>query len=163
MELKLRSLPVSGTKSDLIERLRAHQELHRAGGGDSTASPTAGVSAGPAAGGARHKARQQPQAQKELYCLPRSLTGHRGEWRDKLCRSCVDFFVLSASRFAFSRPPRVQPKQSEVPNQRRPSFAFPSVPSLLTTCQMAEAQKSPAFAVTSWMTRWEFLVHVTSK
>lgn len=92
LELKLRSLPVSGTKSDLIERLKAHQELHRAGGGDSTSSPTAGVSAGPAAGGARHKARQQPQAQKELYCLPRSLTGHRGEWRDKRRRSCVDFF-----------------------------------------------------------------------
>lgn len=89
MELKLRSLPVSGTKSDLIERLRAHQEQHGAGGGDSgdsTASPTAGVSTGPAAGGIRHKARQQQQAEEELDCPPRSLIGHRGEEEDKWCR-----------------------------------------------------------------------------
>lgn len=82
-ELKLRSLPVSGTKSDLIERLRAYQELHGAGGGggagDSTDSPTAGGSAGPAAGGTGHKARQQQLPQKELGCLQRSLIGHLGE------------------------------------------------------------------------------------
>lgn len=83
LELKLRCLPVSGTKSDLIERLKAYQELHLAGGGDSTASPTAGVTAGPAAGGSRHKARQQQQQpQKELYCLPKSLAGRRGEQKD---------------------------------------------------------------------------------
>uniref|UniRef100_A0A673G652 SAP domain-containing protein n=1 Tax=Sinocyclocheilus rhinocerous TaxID=307959 RepID=A0A673G652_9TELE len=29
MELKLRGLPVSGTKTDLIERLKAHQESVR--------------------------------------------------------------------------------------------------------------------------------------
>lgn len=82
LELKRRSLPVSGTKSDLIERLRNYQELLGAGGGDggdSTASPTAGVSAGPAAGGRRLKAKQQQQPQKELYCIPRSLIGRRGE------------------------------------------------------------------------------------
>lgn len=83
-QLKLRSLPVSGTKSDLIERLRAYQELHGAGGGgggagDSTASPTAGGSAGPAARGTGHKARQQQLPQKELGCLQRSLIGHLGE------------------------------------------------------------------------------------
>ncbi|XP_054890916.1 myocardin-related transcription factor A-like [Poeciliopsis prolifica] len=37
-ELKLRRLPVSGTRKDLIERLRTHQELGRGG----TATPTAG-------------------------------------------------------------------------------------------------------------------------
>lgn len=82
LELKLRSLPVSGTKSDLIERLRAYQELNTAGGGDggdSGASSTAGVSAGPAARGKRQKAGQQQQPQKGLCCLPRSPIGRRGE------------------------------------------------------------------------------------
>ncbi|XP_022619686.1 MKL/myocardin-like protein 1 [Seriola dumerili] len=46
-QLKLRSLPVSGTKNDLIERLRTYQELNR--GGDTTPSPTAGGAAGPGA------------------------------------------------------------------------------------------------------------------
>ncbi|XP_048869939.1 myocardin-related transcription factor A-like isoform X4 [Brienomyrus brachyistius] len=43
-ELKLRSLPVSGTKSDLIERLRNHHELSQwgagGGGGTKTSLPT---------------------------------------------------------------------------------------------------------------------------
>ncbi|XP_037647606.1 myocardin-related transcription factor A-like isoform X2 [Sebastes umbrosus] len=46
-ELKLRSLPVSGTKNDLIERLRSYQELN--GGSDSTSSLTAGGTTGPGA------------------------------------------------------------------------------------------------------------------
>ncbi|KAM9346043.1 myocardin-related transcription factor A-like [Symphorus nematophorus] len=49
-ELKLRSLPVSGTKNDLIERLRTYQELN--GGSDTTSSPTAGGTTGPGAEGA---------------------------------------------------------------------------------------------------------------
>ncbi|XP_056262330.1 myocardin-related transcription factor A-like isoform X2 [Pseudoliparis swirei] len=49
-ELKLRGLPVSGTKNDLIERLRAYQEL--SAGGDTTSAPTAGGTAGPGAEGA---------------------------------------------------------------------------------------------------------------
>ncbi|KAM6913733.1 myocardin-related transcription factor A-like isoform 1-T1 [Lycodopsis pacificus] len=48
-ELKLRSLPVSGTKNDLIERLRTYQELN--GGSDTTSSPTAGGTTGPGAEG----------------------------------------------------------------------------------------------------------------
>ncbi|KAK1877204.1 Myocardin-related transcription factor B [Dissostichus eleginoides] len=40
-ELKLRSLTVSGTKNDLIERLRSYQELK--GGADTSSSPTAGA------------------------------------------------------------------------------------------------------------------------
>ncbi|XP_075310491.1 myocardin-related transcription factor A-like isoform X2 [Odontesthes bonariensis] len=44
-ELKLRSLPVSGTKNNLIERLKTYQELNR--GGDTTPSPTAGGTTGP--------------------------------------------------------------------------------------------------------------------
>ncbi|XP_045929986.1 myocardin-related transcription factor A-like isoform X1 [Micropterus dolomieu] len=49
-ELKLRSLPVSGTKNDLIERLRTYQELN--GVRDTTSSPTAGGTTGPGAEGA---------------------------------------------------------------------------------------------------------------
>nr|XP_033501801.1 myocardin-related transcription factor A-like isoform X1 [Epinephelus lanceolatus]XP_033501802.1 myocardin-related transcription factor A-like isoform X1 [Epinephelus lanceolatus] len=47
-ELKLRSLPVSGTKNDLIERLRTYQELN--GGSDTSSSSTAGGTTGPGAG-----------------------------------------------------------------------------------------------------------------
>ncbi|XP_056144320.1 myocardin-related transcription factor A-like [Lampris incognitus] len=46
-ELKLRSLPVSGTKNDLIERLRAYQELSEGGGvagGAATTSRTTSIS-----------------------------------------------------------------------------------------------------------------------
>ncbi|KAM4716418.1 myocardin-related transcription factor A-like [Anableps anableps] len=39
-ELKVRRLPVSGTRKDLIERLRAYQELSQ--GGDTISPPTAG-------------------------------------------------------------------------------------------------------------------------
>ncbi|XP_051243187.1 myocardin-related transcription factor A isoform X2 [Dicentrarchus labrax] len=49
-ELKLRNLPVSGTKNDLIERLRTYQELN--GGSDTTSSRTAGGTTGPGAEGA---------------------------------------------------------------------------------------------------------------
>uniref|UniRef100_UPI003AAD08F1 myocardin-related transcription factor A-like n=1 Tax=Centroberyx gerrardi TaxID=166262 RepID=UPI003AAD08F1 len=53
-ELKLRSLPVSGTKNDLIERLRTYQELNGggAGGGGATPTPAAGGATGPGAEGA---------------------------------------------------------------------------------------------------------------
>ncbi|XP_041833394.1 myocardin-related transcription factor A-like isoform X2 [Melanotaenia boesemani] len=48
-ELKLRSLPVSGTKNDLIERLRTYQELNQ--GINTTSSPTAWGTTGPGHGG----------------------------------------------------------------------------------------------------------------
>ncbi|XP_053194836.1 myocardin-related transcription factor A-like [Scomber japonicus] len=48
-ELKLRSLPVSGTKNDLIERLKTYQELN--GGSDTTSSPTLGGTIVPGAEG----------------------------------------------------------------------------------------------------------------
>ncbi|XP_037834777.1 myocardin-related transcription factor A-like isoform X2 [Kryptolebias marmoratus] len=44
-ELKLRGLPVSGTRKDLIKRLRTHQELNR--GSDTASSPTTGGTAEP--------------------------------------------------------------------------------------------------------------------
>ncbi|XP_019121552.1 myocardin-related transcription factor A isoform X3 [Larimichthys crocea] len=76
-ELKLRSLPVSGTKNDLIERLRTYQELN--GGSDTTSSPTAGGTTGPGAEGAgkssktaataTNKGTSQQQQQFHFQCL----------------------------------------------------------------------------------------------
>ncbi|XP_059809690.1 myocardin-related transcription factor A-like [Hypanus sabinus] len=43
-ELKLRALPVSGTKTDLIERLRNYQEQARVGGGPAVPTPVPTVS-----------------------------------------------------------------------------------------------------------------------
>lgn len=75
-ELKLRSLPVSGTKTDLIERLRTYQELD--GGSDTTSLSTAGGTAGPGAEGA--DASQQPRQQHQFQSHPpSSLTGLSGE------------------------------------------------------------------------------------
>ncbi|KAI3360080.1 hypothetical protein L3Q82_014395 [Scortum barcoo] len=74
-ELKLRSLPVSGTKNDLIERLRTYQELN--GGSDTTPSPTAGGTTGPGAEGAGNYSQQQQQFQ--LQCRQTSsLAGQSG-------------------------------------------------------------------------------------
>ncbi|XP_074552463.1 myocardin-related transcription factor A-like [Halichoeres trimaculatus] len=77
-ELKLRSLPVSGTKTDLIERLRSYQEVN--GGSDTTSSLTAGGVTGLTTGGAgkssktaatttiinNNKTSDQQQLQQEL-------------------------------------------------------------------------------------------------
>lgn len=54
-ELKLLSLPVYGTKNDLIERLRTYKEL--SGSSDTTCSPTEGGTAVPGAEGAGKSSR----------------------------------------------------------------------------------------------------------
>ncbi|CAB1415639.1 unnamed protein product, partial [Pleuronectes platessa] len=81
-QLKLRSLPVSGTKPGLIERLKAYQELK--GGSGTTPSLTAGGNTGPGAEGAGRSSHpaaadpestsQQPQIQS---CRASSLTSQR--------------------------------------------------------------------------------------
>lgn len=88
-ELKLRSLPVSGTKNDLIERLKTYQELNGGGaGGDGTASiPAAGGATGPGAEGAggtsqttasnNNTSQEQQQFQ---HHLPSSLAIQLGDW-----------------------------------------------------------------------------------
>lgn len=73
-ELKLRSLPVSGTKNDLIERLRTYQDLN--GGSDTSSSPTAGGTTGPGAEGADKSSKtaaatsnsNTSQQQKQFHC-----------------------------------------------------------------------------------------------
>uniref|UniRef100_UPI0037E85284 myocardin-related transcription factor A-like n=1 Tax=Semicossyphus pulcher TaxID=241346 RepID=UPI0037E85284 len=62
-ELKLRSLPVSGTKVDLIERLRTYQEVN--GGSDSTSSLTAGGTTGLTAEAAGKSSRTAATAANE--------------------------------------------------------------------------------------------------
>ncbi|XP_060946246.1 myocardin-related transcription factor A-like [Limanda limanda] len=80
-QLKLRSLPVSGTKPGLIERLKAYQELN--GGSGTTPSPTAGGNTGPGAEGAgrsSHPAAADSSAQQQQIqcCRASSLTSQRG-------------------------------------------------------------------------------------
>ncbi|XP_031723590.1 myocardin-related transcription factor A-like isoform X2 [Anarrhichthys ocellatus] len=83
-ELKLRSLPVSGTKNDLIERLRTYQELN--GGSDTTSSPTAGGTTGPGAEGAGKSSKtaaatpnNTSQRQQQFQChQTSSLTADAG-------------------------------------------------------------------------------------
>ncbi|XP_041812553.1 myocardin-related transcription factor A-like isoform X2 [Chelmon rostratus] len=82
-ELKLRSLPVSGTKNDLIERLRTYQEVN--GGCDTTSSPTAGGTTELGAEGAGKSSKtdaatanentsQQQQQQFQFQCHQTPLT-----------------------------------------------------------------------------------------
>ncbi|XP_068574319.1 myocardin related transcription factor Ab isoform X2 [Cebidichthys violaceus] len=83
-ELKLRSLPVSGTKNDLIERLRTYQELN--GGSDTTSCPTAGGTTGPGAEGAGKSSKtaaattnNTSQRQQQFQChRTSSLTADAG-------------------------------------------------------------------------------------
>lgn len=83
-ELKLRSLPVSGTKTDLIERLRTYRELD--GGSDITSLPTAGGAEGAekssmtAANPPHNDTSQQPRQQHQFQRHPpSSLTSLSGE------------------------------------------------------------------------------------
>lgn len=96
-ELKLRSLPVSGTKTDLIRRLRTHQELNKGSG--TTPSPTAGCTEEPGAEGAEQSSNsaatttnntsEQKQHQFQLHQTS-SLTGQSGD--DKLI--CLIFYLM---------------------------------------------------------------------
>lgn len=98
-ELKLRGLPVSGTKNDLIERLRAYQEL--SAGGDTTSAPTAGGTAGPGAEGAGRSSEaaaatannnndNTSQQQQPLQCNEASsLTGQSSSTRSSSRRRVV--------------------------------------------------------------------------
>lgn len=87
-QLKLRSLPVSGTKNDLIERLRTYQELN--GGSDTPSSPTAGGATGSGAEGAGRSSKtavsttsnstSQQQQQFQFQCQQASsLTGQSAD------------------------------------------------------------------------------------
>uniref|UniRef100_A0A8C7USC5 Myocardin related transcription factor Aa n=1 Tax=Oncorhynchus mykiss TaxID=8022 RepID=A0A8C7USC5_ONCMY len=62
-ELKLRSLPVSGTKNDLIERLRNYQAQQNSRGGGSATTTTAGGATGSGAGASKTN---HPTQQKQL-------------------------------------------------------------------------------------------------
>lgn len=84
-ELKLRSLTVSGTKNNLIERLRSYQDLK--GGSETTYSPTAGGTTGPGAEGAERSFKtaaastnnSRSQQQQQFPChQTSSLTAEAG-------------------------------------------------------------------------------------
>ncbi|XP_030263853.1 myocardin-related transcription factor A-like isoform X4 [Sparus aurata] len=83
-ELKLRSLPVSGTKNDLLERLRTYLELN--GGSDTTSSLAAGGTTGPGAEGAGEPSMTAAtttnntlQQQFQFQCHQASLTAHSAD------------------------------------------------------------------------------------
>ncbi|XP_054861418.1 myocardin-related transcription factor B-like isoform X2 [Amphiprion ocellaris] len=69
-ELKLRSLPVSGTKNDLIERLRTYQEL-------TTSCPPAGGATAPGAEGAGRASENNNTSQQQQQQQQQQLQSHR--------------------------------------------------------------------------------------
>ncbi|XP_052374799.1 myocardin-related transcription factor B-like isoform X1 [Oncorhynchus keta] len=73
-ELKLRSLPVSGTKNDLIERLRNYQAQQNSRGGGSATTTTAGGATGSGAGAPKTN---HPTQQKQLLLQQQQLSQHQ--------------------------------------------------------------------------------------
>lgn len=73
--MKLRGLPVSGTKSDLIERLRVYQE----GGRDSSSSQTAGGAKGLGVEGAAEPSRTAAISNISLSQQPSAVIGQKGK------------------------------------------------------------------------------------
>ncbi|XP_041735572.2 myocardin-related transcription factor A-like isoform X2 [Coregonus clupeaformis] len=101
-ELKLRSLPVSGTKNDLIERLRNYQaQQNRGGGGGSATTTTAGGATGSGAGAPKtnHPTQQQ---QKQLLLLQQQqqqLSQHQTQ--SSVVHQSRDAGVVTLATFPF--------------------------------------------------------------
>ncbi|XP_047184310.1 myocardin-related transcription factor B isoform X3 [Scophthalmus maximus] len=96
-QLKLRSLPVSGTKNGLIERLRTYQELN--GGGDTTSSPTAGGIAGPGAAGTGRSSQAAAAA---------TTTDNTSQQQQFRCRQTSS---LTSQLGSTATPPSASPQQ----------------------------------------------------
>ncbi|XP_036794323.1 myocardin-related transcription factor A isoform X5 [Oncorhynchus mykiss] len=76
-ELKLRSLPVSGTKNDLIERLRNYQAQQNSRGGGSATTTTAGGATGSGAGASKTNHPTQQQQKQLLLLQQQQLSQHQ--------------------------------------------------------------------------------------
>ncbi|XP_064844185.1 myocardin-related transcription factor B-like isoform X2 [Oncorhynchus masou masou] len=76
-ELKLRSLPVSGTKNDLIERLRNYQAQQDSRGGGSATTTTAGGATGSGAGAPKTNHPTQQQQKQLLLLQQQQLSQHQ--------------------------------------------------------------------------------------
>ncbi|XP_071330309.1 myocardin-related transcription factor A-like isoform X2 [Trachinotus anak] len=146
-QLKLRSLPVSGTKNDLIERLRTYQELN--GGSDTTSSPTAGGATGPGAEGAG-------RASKTAAATTTSTTNNNASHQQQQFQfQCQQMSSLTADAGSSGTPPMTTPQQlmtcggttspppiSLTPSDHRPATISPEDTSF-TSDPLGEMMSSP--------------------
>ncbi|XP_012991549.3 myocardin-related transcription factor A isoform X3 [Esox lucius] len=92
-ELKLRSLPVSGTKNDLIERLRNYQEQQNASGGGGSTATTASSGGGMGSGATASKAQHPTQQQQ--------LSRHQAQTKSSVVHQSGDAGVVTMATFPF--------------------------------------------------------------
>ncbi|KAJ7992578.1 hypothetical protein DPEC_G00280150 [Dallia pectoralis] len=116
-ELKLRSLPVSGTKNDLIERLRNYQEQQTAGGGG--CSTPASTLSGGGAGSGTTAPNVQPSTQQQQH-----LYRHQAQTKSSVGLQSGDAGLVTVATFPMvasapqlfgrsSSSPPVSPAQSD--------------------------------------------------
>lgn len=96
-ELKLRSLPVSGTKNDLIERLRNYQAQQNSRGGGSATTTTAGGATGSGAGAP--KTNHPTQQQQLLLLQQQQLSQHQA--LSSVVHQSGDAGVVTLATFPF--------------------------------------------------------------
>lgn len=95
-ELKLRSLPVSGTKNDLIERLRNYQAQQNSRGGGSATTTTAGGATGSGAGAPKTN---HPTQQQLLLLQQQQLSQHQA--LSSMVHQSGDAGVVTLATFPF--------------------------------------------------------------
>ncbi|XP_029618226.1 myocardin-related transcription factor A isoform X3 [Salmo trutta] len=96
-ELKLRSLPVSGTKNDLIERLRNYQAQQNSRGGGSATTTTAGGATGSGAGAP--KTNHPTQQQQKQLLKQQQLSQHQA--LSSVVHQSGDAGVVTLATFPF--------------------------------------------------------------
>ncbi|KAL0992938.1 hypothetical protein UPYG_G00101200 [Umbra pygmaea] len=94
-ELKLRSLPVSGTKNDLIERLRNYQEQQGGGGGGTATATSTGAATGPGASRTNNPTQQKLQLQQQQQQLSKHQT------QSSVLHQSVEAGVVALTTFPF--------------------------------------------------------------
>ncbi|XP_029481463.2 myocardin-related transcription factor B-like isoform X1 [Oncorhynchus nerka] len=98
-ELKLRSLPVSGTKNDLIERLRNYQAQQNSRGGGSATTTTAGGATGSGAGASKTNHPTQQQQKQLLKQQQQQLSQHQA--LSSVVHQSGDAGVVTLATFPF--------------------------------------------------------------
>nr|XP_046186519.1 myocardin-related transcription factor B-like isoform X1 [Oncorhynchus gorbuscha]XP_046186520.1 myocardin-related transcription factor B-like isoform X1 [Oncorhynchus gorbuscha]XP_046186522.1 myocardin-related transcription factor B-like isoform X1 [Oncorhynchus gorbuscha] len=98
-ELKLRSLPVSGTKNDLIERLRNYQAQQNSRGGGSATTTTAGGATGSVAGASKTNHPTQQQQKQLLKQQQQQLSQHQA--LSSVVHQSGDAGVVTLATFPF--------------------------------------------------------------
>ncbi|XP_027897841.1 myocardin-related transcription factor A-like isoform X2 [Xiphophorus couchianus] len=150
-ELKLRRLPVSGTRKDLIERLRTYQELC------STASPTAGGPSEPEPGRARPRSKtggsfgaSEPSPQRLLRCDGPRLPNGASPAETGFNSDPLGELMSSPASDPSLRPLTTAPASAAVKQERRRSGPAPCRFSLKSTSlQERSSVSSAAPAITA--------------